>query len=115
MDIKELEQTIINALEEIKARDIEVIDTSRNTPLFERIIVASAETSRQTRALARNVHEKVREAGGDIISLEGEESGEWILVDTGDIIVHVMQPAVRAHYNLEELWSAKPSAPRKGR
>lgn len=115
MDIKELEQTIINALEEIKARDIEVIDTSRNTPLFERIIVASAETSRQTRALARNVHEKVREAGGDIISLEGEDSGEWILVDTGDIIVHVMQPAVRAHYNLEELWSAKPSAPRKGR
>lgn len=113
MEIQTLEKTVIDALEDIKARDIEVIDTSRDTPLFDRVVVASADSSRQTRALARSVHDKVRAAGGEVISVEGEESGEWVLVDLGDIVVHIMQPAVRAYYNLEELWSATPSGPRR--
>lgn len=112
MDTPALQQIVVSALEDIKARDIEVIDTSRHTPLFDRIIVASAESNRQTRALARNVHDKVREAGADVISIEGEETGEWVLVDLGNIVVHVMQPAVRAHYKLEELWNT-PSAGRR--
>ena len=91
--------------EDIKARDIEVIDTSKNTPLFDRIVIASAESGRQTRALAQNVHDKVKEAGGEIIGTEGQDTGEWVLVDLGNIVVHVMQPAVRAHYKLEELWN----------
>lgn len=113
MDLKTLEKTVIDALEDIKARDIEVFDTSRLTPLFDRVIVASADSNRQTRALARNVHDKVKEAGGEVISIEGEESGEWVLVDLADIVVHIMQPAIRSHYNLEELWSATPATPRK--
>ena len=113
MDLKTLEKTVIDALEDIKARDIEVIDTSRLTPLFDRVVVASGDSNRQTRALARHVHEKVKEAGGDVISIEGEESGEWVLVDLADIVVHIMQPAIRSHYNLEELWSASPSAARR--
>lgn len=113
MDLKTLEKTVVDALEDIKARDIEVFDTARLTPLFDRVIVASADSNRQTRALARNVHDKVKEAGGEIVSVEGEDSGEWVLVDLGDIVVHIMQPAIRAYYNLEELWSASPSSPRK--
>ena len=113
MDVNTLQQTVVAALEDIKARDIEVIDTSRLTPLFDRVIVASAESGRQTRALARNVADKVREAGGEITGVEGEDSGEWVLVDLGTIVVHIMQPAVRAHYNLEELWDQpKPRARR---
>lgn len=113
MDLAQLQKTVVDALEDIKARDIEIIDTARQTPLFDRVIVASADSNRQTRALARNVHDKVKEAGGEVISVEGEENGEWILVDLGDIVVHVMQPAVRAFYNLEELWSATPSTARR--
>ena len=105
MDTPTLERIVVAALEDIKARDIEVIDTSKNTPLFDRIVIASAESSRQTRALAQNVHDKVKEAGGEIIGTEGAETGEWVLVDLGNIVVHVMQPAVRAHYKLEELWN----------
>lgn len=110
MDTPTLQQIVVSALEDIKARDIEVIDTSRNTPLFDRIIVASAESNRQTRALARNVHDKVREAGADVISIEGEDTGEWVLVDLGSIVVHIMQPAVRSYYRLEELWNTAPAA-----
>ena len=110
MNIKAKTQLIVDALEDIKARDIEVIDTSHNTPLFDRIVVASADSSRQTRALARNVHDKVREAGADVLSIEGEDSGEWVLVDLGSIVVHVMQPAIRAHYRLEELWNTAPAS-----
>ena len=100
-----LEKIVVAALEDIKGRDIEVIDTSKNTPLFDRIVIASAESGRQTRALAQNVHDKVKEAGGEIIGTEGQDTGEWVLVDLGNIVVHVMQPAVRAHYKLEELWN----------
>ena len=109
MDTPTLEKIVVAALEDIKARDIEVIDTSKHTPLFDRIVVASAESGRQTRALAQNVHDKVKEAGGEVVGVEGENSGEWILVDLGDIVVHIMQPAVRNYYNLEELWQARPS------
>ncbi|WP_297359594.1 ribosome silencing factor [Thauera sp.] len=112
MDTPSLEKIVVAALEDVKARDIEVIDTSKHTPLFDRIVVASAESSRQTRALAQNVHDKVKEAGGEVIGTEGQETGEWVLVDLGNIVVHVMQPAVRAHYKLEELWNTSPSSRR---
>jgi ribosome-associated protein len=108
MDIRKLQKITVAALEDIKGRDIEVINTSKLTSLFERIVIASADSTRQVKALARNVQDKVKEAGGDIIGVEGEDSGEWVLVDLGDIVVHVMQPAVRSYYNLEELWQVKP-------
>ncbi len=111
MDINALQALVIDALEDIKAKDIEVIDTSKFNSLFDRLVIASGDSNRQTRALARHVQEKVKEAGGTVVSVEGEDTGEWVLVDLGDLVVHVMQPAVRAYYNLEELWSgsAKPS------
>lgn len=112
MDTSTLQQIVISALEDIKARDIEAIDTTRVTSLFDAIVIASAESSRQTRALARNVIDKVKEAGGEVISIEGEDSGEWVLVDLGSIVVHVMQPAVRAYYKLEELWATAPASRR---
>lgn len=113
MELSQLEHIVINALEEVKGRDIEIMNTSSLTPLFDRVIVASADSNRQTRALARNVAEKVKHAGADVVSIEGEESGEWILVDLADIVVHIMQPAIRAHYQLEELWTSTPSSRRK--
>ena len=107
MNASQLEKIVVAALEDIKGRDIEVIDTAKLTPLFERIVIASGDSNRQVRSLARNVEDKAREAGAQIISTEGEESGEWVLVDLGDIVVHVMQPAIRSYYNLEELWGGK--------
>lgn len=113
MDIRKLQKIVVAALEDIKAHDIEVINTTKLTSLFDRIIIASADSTRQVKALARHVHDKVKEAGGDIIGVEGEEVGEWALVDLGSAVVHIMQPAVRSYYNLEELWQAKPArAPR---
>ncbi|HLW05268.1 MAG TPA: ribosome silencing factor [Azoarcus sp.] len=109
MNLAALEKTVVDALQDVKAHDIEVFDTTTVTPLFDRVIVASAESNRQTRALARHVQAQVKEAGSEVISVEGEDNGEWILVDLADIIVHIMQPAVRKYYNIEELWSAKPS------
>ncbi|MDR2881551.1 MAG: ribosome silencing factor [Azoarcus sp.] len=105
MNISDLQQIIIDALEDVKARDIEVIDTSRLTSQFERIIVACGDSGRQTRALARNVLDRVHTAGIKVIGTEGEENGEWVLVDLGEIVVHIMQPAIRAYYRLEELWT----------
>lgn len=95
---------VISALEDIKARDIVAIDVRKVTPIFDWIIVASADSARQTKALARHVRDSLKEAGAEIVGTEGEESGEWILVDAGDVVAHVMQPAVRQFYNLEELW-----------
>jgi ribosome-associated protein len=112
MDTPKLEQLVIDALEDIKARDIEVIDTTRLSSQFERIIVASGDSGRQTRALARNVLNRVHAAGLKAIGIEGEESGEWVLVDLGAIVVHVMQPAIRGYYRLEELWTISPSSRR---
>ena len=95
---------VIEALDDIKARDIQAINVSKLTSICDWIIVASAESARQTRALARNVRDRLRESGSSIVGVEGEGTGEWILVDAGDIVAHVMQPAVRSYYNLEELW-----------
>jgi ribosome-associated protein len=95
---------VIAALEDIKAHDIQAIDVRKVTAIFDWIIVASADSGRQTKALARHVRDKLKESGSAIVGTEGEETGEWILVDAGDVITHVMQPAVRQYYNLEELW-----------
>ena len=109
MYLPKLQKIVVAALEDIKARDIEVINTTKLSALFDRIVIASADSSRQTKALARSVHDKVTEAGGDVMSIEGAATGEWVLVDLGSIVVHIMQPAVRSYYNLEELWQTKPS------
>jgi ribosome-associated protein len=107
MRIDKLVKTTVAALEDIKARDIVVLNVSRITPLFDRMIVASADSARQTRALSKNVQEEVKKAGGTVHGVEGEGSGEWILVDLGDAVVHIMQPAVREYYDLEELWGGQ--------
>lgn len=104
---EEIVKTAVAALEDIKAHDITVIDTSRKSPLFECVIIASANTTRQTKALADNVTTRLKEIGCEALSTEGEQSGEWVLVDLGSVVVHIMQPAVRAYYNLEELWNMK--------
>ena len=95
---------VITALEDIKAHDIQAIDVRRITALFDWIVVASADSARQSKSLARHVRDRLREAGSVIVGMEGEESGDWILVDAGDVVAHVMQPAVRSYYSLEELW-----------
>lgn len=114
MDIRKLQKVVVSALEDIKGEDIEVINTTKLTALFDRIVVATGSSNRQTRALARNVQDKVREAGGEVCGVEGEDGGDWVLVDLGDIVVHVMLPAVRSYYNLEELWAARPSRKKAG-
>ncbi|TDY25847.1 ribosome-associated protein [Paraburkholderia sp. BL6665CI2N2] len=108
MDIRKLQRVIVDALEDVKAQDIKVFNTSHLTALFDRVIVASGTSNRQTKALASSVRESVKENGGDIISTEGEDIGEWVLVDCGDAIVHILQPALRQYYNLEEIWGDKP-------
>lgn len=113
MDIRKLQKIAVSALEDIKGKDIEVINTSKLSSMFDRVVIATGDSNRQVKALARNVHEKVREAGGEVISIEGEEGGEWVLVDLGDVVVHVMQASVRQYYNLEELWQATPAQRRK--
>ena len=108
MDIRKLQRVIVDALEDVKAQDIEVFNTEELTSLFDRVIVASGTSNRQTRALASSVRDSVKAAGFDVRNPEGEETGEWVLVDCGAAVVHVMQPAIRAYYKLEELWGAKP-------
>jgi ribosome-associated protein len=105
MTLIKLVKTVVAALEEIKARDIEVLDVTKMTDLFDRMIIASGDSTRQTKAIANNVQEKVKAGGGTVYGMEGEETGEWVLVDLGNVLVHVMQTSVRAHYNLEELWA----------
>ncbi|MCL4761912.1 MAG: ribosome silencing factor [Burkholderiales bacterium] len=100
-----LQKTAVSALEDIKARDIAVLDVRKLTSLYDTLVIASADSNRQVKALARHVRDKLKEAGADILGIEGEDGGEWVLVDAGDIVVHIMQPAVRAYYNLEELWT----------
>lgn len=104
LSIKKLETIAVDALEDIKGRDIIVVNTTKLSQMFERIVLASGESNRQVRSLARHVADKVREAGGEVLSTEGEETGEWVLVDLGPVVVHVMQPTVRAHFDLEGLW-----------
>jgi ribosome-associated protein len=107
MDIKKLQSLVIDALEDIKAQDIRIYDTTHLTSMFDRIAIASGTSNRQTKALAASVRDKVKAAGGHIINIEGEGTGEWVLVDLGDMVVHIMQPAIRAYYRLEELWGDK--------
>jgi len=109
MRLNKLQQTAVSALEDIKGRDIKVLDVRKLTSFYDCMIIASADSNRQVKALAFHVRDKLKEAGATILGVEGEESGEWVLVDCGDIVVHVMQPAVRTYYNLEELWDISPA------
>ena len=111
-----MEKAAVAALEDVKGRDIVVLKVAHLSPLFERMIIASADSTRQVKALANNVKEKLKALGFPVLSVEGEQNGEWVLVDLGAIIVHVMQPTIRQYYNLEELWGqpeAKPPRARK--
>jgi len=115
MDIRKMEKAVVAALEDIKARDIVVLKVAHLSPLFERMIIASADSTRQVKALADNVQEKLKALGAQVLSVEGQQTGEWVLVDLGAVIVHVMQPTIRQYYNLEELWNqpeVKPKRPR---
>src|SRR5438045_3792262 len=106
MRLNKMQKVAVAALEEVKAQDIQVLDVRKLTSMCDTMIIASAQSTRQVKALADNVRDRMKEAGASIIGIEGEQASEWVLVDCGDIVVHVMQPAVRAHYKLEELWTA---------
>ena len=108
MDIKKLQTLVVDALEDVKGQDIQLFDTTGLTSLFDRICVVAGTSNRQTKALAASVRDKVKEAGGDVIGVEGEDTGEWVLVDLGDMIVHIMQAPIRQYYRLEEIWGDKP-------
>jgi ribosome-associated protein len=107
MDIRVKQRAVVAALEDVKGRDIVVFDVAKQTAYFERVIIASGDSSRQVNALAAGVQEKLKALGAHIVGVEGRRNGDWVLVDLGDIVVHVMHPAVRSHYNLEELWGDK--------
>ncbi|HEU4622070.1 MAG TPA: ribosome silencing factor [Burkholderiaceae bacterium] len=108
MNIQQLQRVIVDALEDVKAQDIRVFSTQHMTAMFDRVVMASGTSNRQTKALAASVRDKVKQAGGHIVSIEGEDVGEWVLVDCGDAIVHIMQPAIRQYYHLEDIWGEKP-------
>jgi ribosome-associated protein len=108
MDIRKLQRVIVDGLEDVKAQNIVVFNTEHLSPLFERVIVASGTSNRQTRSLAASVRDAVKSAGEPSPRTEGEDNGEWIIVDCGAAVVHVMQPAIREYYHLEELWGDKP-------
>ena len=105
MRLDKLTQAAVTALEDIKGRDIAVLDVKKLTALFDKIIVVSADSARQGKALSGHLQEKMKALGARVVSVEGERAGEWILVDLGFLVVHIMQPAIRRHYNLEELWA----------
>ena len=107
MNIEELTQLVVNALEDVKAKDIKVFNTEGLTDQFERVVIASGTSNRQTRALAYSVSHEVKQAGGDVLGMEGQETGEWVLVDLGPVVCHCLQPNVRDYYNLEEIWGGK--------
>jgi ribosome-associated protein len=107
-DTQRLQRAIVDGLEDVKAQDITVFNTEHLSPLFERVIVASGTSNRQTKALAASVRDSVREAGFPKPRIEGEENGEWIIVDCGAAVAHIMQPAIRQYYHLEEIWGEKP-------
>jgi len=122
-DVTKLQRAIVDGLEDVKAQDIQVFNTEHLSPLFERVIVASGTSNRQTKALAASVRDKVKDAGFAKPRIEGEDNGEWIIVDCGSAVAHIMQPTIRQYYRLEELWgdtpvrlklgAAKPAAPAK--
>ena len=107
-DVQKLQRAIIDGLEDVKGQDIQVFDTEHITSLFERVIIASGTSNRQTKALAASVRDAVRDAGFSKPRIEGEENGEWIIVDCGAAVAHIMQPTIRQYYHLEELWGDKP-------
>ena len=114
MDIRKKQRAVVEALEDVKGRDIVVYNVARQSAYFERVVIASGDSNRQVNALAARVQEKMKELGARIAGVEGRRGGEWVLVDLGDIVVHVMHPAVRSHYNLEELWGGKEVDTRPG-
>jgi ribosome-associated protein len=107
-DVQKLQRTIVDALEDVKAQDLVVFDTEHLSSLFERVIIASGSSNRQTKALAASVRDKVRDAGFGKPRIEGEDNGEWIIVDCGPVVAHIMQPNIRQYYHLEEIWGEKP-------
>ncbi|MFT4190792.1 MAG: ribosome silencing factor [Comamonas sp.] len=107
-DIQKLQRAIVDGLEDVKAQNLAVFNTEHLSPLFERVIVASGTSNRQTKALAASVRDAIRDAGFNKPRIEGEENGEWIIVDAGPAVVHIMQPAIREYYRLEEIWGEKP-------
>jgi ribosome-associated protein len=113
MRLDKLVKTAVAALEDIKGRDIQVLDVRKMTSLFDKIIIVTADSTRQGKALSNSVQEKLKAQGERIYGVEGEQVGEWILVDLGAVIVHIMQPAIRQYYNLEELWASPARRPRR--
>lgn len=107
LELAQLQYLIVDALEDVKAQDIEIFDVSPITSLFDRVVIASGTSNRQTRALAKSVHDKVKENGGEVYGMEGEETGEWVLVDCGDVVVHIQQPTIREYYRLADIWGEK--------
>ena len=107
MDIRKKQRAVVDALEDVKGRDIVVFNVARLSPFFERVVIASGDSTRQVKALADHVQDKLRALGAHVHGVEGQATGDWVLVDLGDIVVHVMHPAVRSHYNLEEIWGGK--------
>ena len=107
MELSHKQRLVVEALEDVKGRDIVVFNTARLPSMFERVIIASGDSSRQVKALADHVRDKVKENGGKVYGIEGEKGGEWVLVDLGDVVVHIMHPTVRSFYNLEEVWGGK--------
>jgi ribosome-associated protein len=107
MDIRSKQRIVVEALEDVKGRDIIVYNTARMPSMFERVVIASGDSNRQVKALADRVQERIREQGSRVYGVEGEKAGEWVLVDLGDVVVHIMHPTVREFYNLEEVWGGK--------
>jgi ribosome-associated protein len=108
MDIRKLQRAIVDGLEDVKAQHIVVLNTEHLSALFERVIIASGTSNRQTKALAASVRDSVRSRGMQVMATEGEDNGEWIIVDCGAAVVHIMQPSIREYYHLEEIWGGKP-------
>ena len=107
MDIRVKQRLVVEALEDVKGYDVQVFNTAKMPTMFERVIIASGTSNTQVKALADRVREKVKEAGGRVYGVEGEKNGEWVLVDLGEIVVHIMHPTIREFYNLEEVWGEK--------
>ena len=107
MEIRKKQRAVVEALEAVKGRDIVVYNVARQSAFFERVVIASGDSNRQVNALATSVHETLKSLGAKIVGVEGRRNGEWVLVDLGDIVVHVMHPAARSFYNLEELWGGR--------
>src|SRR6478736_1270835 len=114
MDIRKLQRVIVDGLEDVKAQNIVVFNTEHLSPLFERVIVASGTSNRQTKALAASVRDAVKASGLQVLRTEGEDNGEWIIVDCGAAVAHIMQPGIREYYHLEEIWGEKPVRVRFG-